>query len=112
MECTHRNKNGGDIWSGGRLPFLRFAHHHAYTPRSTQRGVLIATLLRMDDNCTVGEDIPMAVVVIKHCAQARVAFTRRRVARSAEMEEEDVAAEMEEEDLQEYRSRLRRRATR
>ena len=57
MRCAYRNKNGAHVWGEGRLPFFRFAHAGAYTPRSTRKGVLISSLLRMDDNCTTRMEV-------------------------------------------------------
>jgi len=65
VSCTHRNKNGAALLAGKTLPFKRFAHFESYVPRSTRRGVLIATLLRVDDNCTDQREVVQATAELQ-----------------------------------------------
>ena len=70
VECEYRNKNGVGLqqWFRGELahlPFVRFTHYHSYMPRSAQRGLLIATLLRIDACCTVASSVVPAVAELQ-----------------------------------------------
>ena len=63
VRCTHRNKNAGDVWRNGRrMTFQRFAHFASYAPRSARHGVLVATFLRVDANCTRASEVVFAAV--------------------------------------------------
>ena len=62
VSCKHKNKNAGDVWTRRQLTFRRFAHFASVVPASTRRGVLIATLLRIDDNCTRAADVAVSAV--------------------------------------------------